>query len=220
MKYTKTLNRSLAVILGVLTFGSASLAAKPLNAPQPSVRSEPEAEDFSAHTPIMSLPVELPSDITPEDILRATQGCVHETTWAGGRTTDCGGIVQVIQNSRRPGESFSSAISRRMPRFFGHSTRRTWVLYLQPGPIQTNPEGWPYDVPMSEFSSEWNSVYTRTREYMTGAKSLPCRKQPIRWFGRVTDADRLAAALASGDWVDAECGNSRNMFLAPRYTRH
>ena len=219
MKYTKTLNRSIAVTLGVLTFGSASLAAKPLNAPLPSIRTEPEA-NYSAYSPTMSFPVELPADVTQEDILKATQGCVHETTWAGGHTNDCGGIVQVIQNSRRPGETFSSAISRRMPRFFGRTTNRTWVLDLQPGPVQDDPQGWPYDVPMSAFSSEWNRVYTRTRGFMTGVHALPCRRQPIRWFGRVTDADRLAAALASGDWVDAECGNSRNVFLAPRYSRH
>lgn len=219
MKYTKTLNRSLAVILGVITFGSASLAAEPLNAPQPSVRIEPEAE-FSSYTSIMSFPLDLPEDVSQEDILMATQGCVHETTWAGGHTNDCGGIVQVIQNSRRPGESFSSAISRRMPRFFGGRTNRTWILGLQPGPVEDSPEGWPWDIPMSEFSSEWNAVYSRVREYMTGVRSLPCRRPPIRWFGRVTDAARLAAALASGNWVDAECGNSRNVFLAPRYTRH
>jgi len=201
MRKTEISNRSLTVVFWLLVFGLVSATCM-----------GPRISPALAQEATLGL-----TDIVAADIVRASQACVHETTWAGREsgTVDCGGIVQVIQNSRRPGESFTRALARRMPRFFHGTTDRSWVLGLRPGPVRANPIGWPYAVSMRAFDSEWNSVYARTRGFMLGTEALPCTLEPVRWFGRTTDSAHLAAALESGNWVEAQCGESRNAFLAP-----
>lgn len=151
---------------------------------------------------------------TVADRLLASQACVHEATWAGAElTADCGGILQVVMERRRRGESFSSALERTMPRFFSGSTSRAWTRALPSGPLRLDPPGWPYSYPARAHDASWLAVNTRVQDYMRGLEPLPCSPPPVRWFGRTTDGAALAATLAGGRWCEAVCGESRNAFL-------
>jgi len=147
---------------------------------------------------------------TRADGLLAAQACVHEADMIS--LNDCGGIIQVIENSRAVGESFSHALRRRMPRFAAGTTDRAWVSGLAWGPITTL-EGWPFLVPARHYSDAWHGVLARVNAYMHGLEPLPCAPEPSSWFGRQTDGNVLAARLASGRWREAECGETRNAFL-------
>lgn len=150
----------------------------------------------------------------PSDALLAARACVHESTWAGGSSTnDCGGIIQVAENSRRDGETFAQALRRRMPHFAAGTTDRRWVHGLPAGPLARDPQGWPFRVPAHHFDEAWHAVYSRVVGYMRGREPLPCSPEPTRWFGRQTDGRHLAAALDSGLWREADCGPSANAFL-------
>lgn len=162
---------------------------------------------------------------TRADRLLAAQACVHESTWAGAEITgDCGGIIQVVMERRRPAryvdghrfpaESFEQSLARAMPRFYAGRTTRSWTRFLPSGPLRTNPEGWPYDYPARHHDDNWLSVNRRVQGYMRGAEPLPCSPTPDRWFGRTTDGAALAITLAEGRWCEAVCGESRNAFLA------
>ena len=149
------------------------------------------------------------------DALLAAQACVHEATWAGGRggTADCGGIIQVAEHSRAPGETFSSALRRRMPRFAAGTSDRAWVLGLPAGPLRVAPAGWPFRVPARHYAPAWSGVFARVSDYMHEREPLPCSPEPMGWFGRETDGDALAARLATGLWRESDCGTTHNAFV-------
>lgn len=154
----------------------------------------------------------LPSRYSRRDVLLAAQACVHETTWAGATTGDCGGIVQVVEARRAEHERFEAALARTMPRFYAGTTSRAWSRALRAGPITTLP-GWRASVPARAYSDHWHEVYVRTANFMLGREALPCAETPRRWFGRATDHEALERALASGQWAEAHCGETRNAFL-------
>lgn len=150
---------------------------------------------------------------TDADVLYASQACVHEDSWSGGsRNNDCGAMIQVFMEVRRAGETFRDAIRRRMPRFAAGVTDRAWVLNLPSGPIRRSVEGWPYGYPARVHSDDWRSVVFRVHGYLRGSEPLPCEMPPVRWFGRTTDGEQLAAALED-DWCEAACGTTANAFL-------
>lgn len=150
---------------------------------------------------------------TRGDLTLASQACVHEATWAGASITgDCGGILQVVMSRRHEHERFEDALRRTMPRFYAGATTRSWTRHLPFGPIRVNPPGWPYEYPASHHSEDWHAVNIRVSHYMRGEEALPCSPEPVRWFGRTTDHAQLVSALARG-WEEAECGESRNVFL-------
>jgi hypothetical protein len=138
---------------------------------------------------------------------------VHETTWAGATTGDCGGIVQVIEARRAEHERFESTLARTMPRFYSLRTTRAWTRALRAGPIASTLPRWASPVPPSAYSDEWHAVYTRTANFMLRREALPCAETPLRWFGRATDHEALERTLASGAWREANCGETRNAFL-------
>jgi len=154
---------------------------------------------------------------TSDDGILAARACVHEATWAGAVTNDCGGMIQVVETRRREHETFSAALRRTMPRFSAGRTARAWVLSLPAGPLTADPIGWPYPYEASTHAREWRGVYERVRDFMQGARALPCAPEPSMWFGRVTDSRALEARLSSGLWREAECGEgtarTRNAFL-------
>lgn len=154
-----------------------------------------------------------PSRFTREDGLLAARACVHEATWAGARTGDCGGMIQVVEARRRDGEPFASALRRTMPRFSAGATARAWTLRLPAGPMHADPIGWPYPHAARVHDAEWLAVFSRVRDYMSGTLPLPCTPEPSAWLGRATDGDVLAARLATGFWREADCGETRNAFL-------
>jgi len=154
----------------------------------------------------------LPSRYSRRDVLLAAQACVHETTWAGAATGDCGGIVQVVEARRAEHERFEVALARTMPRFYAGTTSRAWTRGLRAGPITTLP-GWAAPVPASAYTDEWHEVYVRTANFMLGREALPCAETPRRWFGRATDHEALERTLATGEWREAHCGETRNAFL-------
>lgn len=147
------------------------------------------------------------------DGLLAAQACVHEATWGGARSGDCGGIIQVVETRRRPGETFSSALRRTMPRFARGATDRAWVSELPYGPLTRDPVRWPFRVPAAHYSDAWRAVLHRVSEYMHGLEPMPCTPAPSAWFGRRTDGNVLAARLDSGRWREADCGETANAFL-------
>lgn len=152
---------------------------------------------------------------TQADGLAAARGCVSESTWRGGsETQDCGGIIQVVESRRAPGEAFTAAIRRTMPRFFGGRTDRLWALHLPYGPITENPEGWPYAYGAAHHSAQWRTVMDRVRGYMLEGVALPCSPQPSSWLGRETDGHVLREHLDSGLWRESDCGGPTvNAFL-------
>lgn len=150
------------------------------------------------------------------DALLAARACVHEATWAGrvGGTSDCGGIIQVVNARRGEHETFAATLARTMPRFTAGTTSRAWVHGLLATSRQrAAPPGWPFPNPVTHYRDAWRGVYERVRGYMTGAEPLPCEEEPSRWFGRRTDSHYLDAALATGMWREAHCGETRNAFL-------
>ena len=152
---------------------------------------------------------------TRTDRLSAAQACVHEATWAGAEHTgDCGGIIQVVMERRRPRETFSRALERTMPRFYAGVTSRSWTRHLPSGPLRTDPAGWPYEYPARVHDDAWLAVNLRVSRYMRGEEPLPCAPTPDRWFGRTTDGEVLARTLSEGLWCEARCGESRNAFLS------
>jgi len=150
---------------------------------------------------------------TQADGLLAAQACVHEATWAGVSTNDCGGIIEVVETRRREGETFSSALRRTMPRFTTGRTDRSWALHLPFGPITRNPEGWPFPVGARLHSSAWAGVMARVHGYMRDGVPLPCTPAPSSWMGPGPDGHVIAERLASGRWRTSECGETRNVFL-------
>lgn len=153
-----------------------------------------------------SEPQRLPG-VTRADALLESRACAHESTFEGGvgGTYDCGAQIQVIQTRRRPGETFSHALLRTMPRFAAHTTSRSWVHYLPDGPIRGDVLGWPYPYPARHDSERWHSVYQRVSDFMLGREPLPCAQSPEQWFGRRVDHEALQARLDSGRWVEADC---------------
>jgi len=160
----------------------------------------------AAEALVASAPRRLPG-VTRDDALLEARACAHESTFRGGRggTFDCGAQTQVIQTRRREGETFSHALLRTMPRFAAHTTSRAWVHALPAGPLHDDPPGWPYEYPARHDSDAWHSVYLRVSDFMLGREPLPCAAPPEHWFGRRADHDQLAARLASGRWVEADC---------------
>jgi hypothetical protein len=151
---------------------------------------------------------------TQDDGLLAAQACVSEATWDGASSTsDCGGIIQVVEARRGEHETFAAALRRTMPRFFGGRTDRIWALHLPFGPIVRNPEGWPYTYGAAHHSRQWAAVMARVHGYMREGVPLPCSPAPISWLGRETDGHVLADRLSSGAWLESSCGETRNAFI-------
>lgn len=155
------------------------------------------------------------------DAVLASRACVHEATFAGETTGDCGGIIQTVQSRRRAGETFSHALERTMPRFAAHTTDRSWVHDLRAELTTGNPEGWPFRYSFHarrgpegrSDAQRWNAVYLRVSRFMHGEEPLPCNPEPRAWYGRRTDGNVLAERLATGRWREAACGVTRNAFL-------
>jgi hypothetical protein len=147
------------------------------------------------------------------DMRLETMACIHEASWSGGLggTNDCGGQIQVVENSRRTGESFGAALRRRMPRFAARTTDRSWVWHLRPG-LREDPPGWPFRVHAQHYDAAFHSVYRRVERFMTGAEPLPCDGDPITWLGRRIDGHVIEDRLASGQWAEVDCGRTENWF--------
>lgn len=143
-----------------------------------------------------------------------SQAAVHEADWRA--LGDLGGIYQVVVNRQREGETFPAALRRVMPNLAAGNTGRSWVLGLPVGPIVRNPAGWPWRVHASHFSESWQRLHDHAVALLAGTQVPPCEGYPTRWFGRITDRDRLRAALDSGMWAEVECSpRTANAFLAP-----
>lgn len=204
--------RKTAIALGitslVLALGAGAQDVEPLElgpdhppaeiAPEPEVPTPPYSYHF-----------------TRADRVVAAQACVHEATWAGAtRTGDCGGIIQVVMERRRRGESFEEALARTMPRFYAGTTSRAWTRALAWGPLRHDPPGWPAGAPpASHYDDSWRGVNARIEHYVEGSEPLPCDPPPRQWFGRETDSEALGRAMDRG-WCEARCGETRNAFLA------
>lgn len=142
-----------------------------------------------------------------ESIL-AWQACMHETDYVGGTagTADCGALMQVIENSRRGAETFGAALLRRMPRFAARTDRRPWIRELTPGRQLRDPPHWPYvHVHVGHYEAQMSSVWSRVLRFAHGVEELPCNYEPVEWFGRATDGQVIAARLATGRYVEANC---------------
>ena len=140
---------------------------------------------------------------------------VHEAGWRTG-VADAGAILQVVMNRRHSGESFEESLARTMPHFYAgvlaargfvvdpdEITPRRWVVELPNGPIRRNPAHWFFDYPAAHHNDDWSDVNEDAHGYMTGRIALPFAEPVIRWFGRETDGEQLADALAAG-WCEAE----------------
>jgi len=171
-----------------------------------SVSEEVEGLGGGVVMSISGAPQRLPG-VTRADALLAARACAHESTFRGGRggTYDCGAQIDVIQTRRRPGETFSHALLRTMPRFAARTTSRSWVHALPDGPIRGEIPGWPYAYPARHDSEAWHSVYQRVTDFMLGREPLPCAQHPEHWFSRRVDHEALQARLDSGRWVEADC---------------
>lgn len=142
-----------------------------------------------------------------------SQATVHEADWQS--YGDLGAIYQTIEGSRRQGETFAQAIRRRMPNLAAGTTPRSWVLGLPVGPILRSPEGWPWRVPASHWSDRWERLQNRALGLLRGFEAGPCDGNPTRWLGRVSGRQRLDFLLASSLWVEVDCGETANSYLAP-----
>lgn len=212
----RTLIRSTGITMPAALLSAA--AAMPVGAQEEAAAVAtvlPERSRSLSLTPPEGVALPYDYRFTRADRLLAAQACVHEATWAGAnRTADCGGIIQVTMERRRPGESFSRALElRTMPRFYDGVTSRSWTRHLPAGDLRVNPPGWPYDYPASHHDDDWLAVNQRVAGYMRGEEPLPCSPTPGRWFGRTTDGEALRSTLAEGHWCEAICGESRNAFL-------
>jgi hypothetical protein len=213
-----------AVPAGAQMDGAAAIApVAPATEPAVPVASA-EPEPSLTLTPPEGLVAPYDYRFTREDRLLAAQACVHEATWAGAtHTGDCGGIIQVVMERRRPtryrdghrfpAETFEHALARTMPRFYAGRTTRSWTRFLTAGPLRIDPPGWPYAYPARHHDESWLATNQRVAGYMRGSEPLPCSPTPGRWFGRETDGAALASTLAEGRWCEAICGESRNAFL-------
>lgn len=163
---------------------------------------------------VLAQELERPHRYSRDEVLLAAQACVHEATWAGAQTVDCGGIVQVVLNRQNEGESFAAALRRTMPRFARGVTSRSWARHLVFGPMAQNPPGWPYStVHIRNYDASWRAVFVRTMRYLEGVEALPCPDPVVGWMGRETDHRALERRLSSGFWRVSDCGESRNVFL-------
>lgn len=150
-------------------------------------------------------------------ILLSAQLCVHEATWAGASTNDCGAIVQTIRARQAHWGwrgRFDNALARTAPRFYARRTNRAWTRSLYPEGMRANPLGWPANAPpFGAFAERWQAVYNRTRAFYTGAEALPCAQSPVHWYGPVVDRDALQRRLSDPEWRIADCGETRNVFI-------
>lgn len=146
-----------------------------------------------------------------QEALWVSRLCAHETTFSGGQTNDCGGILQVLRNSG----GGVGAVIRRTPRFFGGRTERAWARHLMPNQ-RYNPPSWPETWPgFSVYTAAWHNTYTRTVDYVTGQRELPCTGRPMHWLGWAP-GDMRARHLHTEvlrDWRTVECGDTINEFF-------
>ena len=115
--------------------------------------------------------------------------------------------VPVVEHAR----AYCEAIKQR-----GTLTRRQrWVLALPPAPALTAPPGWPDNASWARHRPLWLAVLERASR----APVKPdCALPPEKWAARdiASDLASIDAHLASGEWVDAGCRGTRNLFLARR----
>jgi len=229
-------NRNLLIVMALACFiaaatmpadaqmGGAGAIAPSVPEVSPGSATPAAPEPSLTLTPPEGLVAPYDYRFTREDRLLAAQACVHEATWAGAtHTGDCGGIIQVVMERRRPtryrdghrfpAETFEHALARTMPRFYAGRTTRSWARFLTAGPLRIDPPGWPYAYPARHHDESWLATNQRVAGYMRGSEPLPCSPTPGRWFGRETDGAALASTLAEGRWCEAICGESRNAFL-------
>lgn len=157
-------------------------------------------------------PVHAQIDEITSDALWLTRICVHEASWAGADSNDCGAILQVLR-TRWGHMPVRQALALTCRRFFHGRSQRPWARRMEPGLVRVAdwPETWPA---ARTYRDEFSRVYARAERYVRRIDSLPCRGAPYHWMGNARrDREVMRAHLANGSWRLLECGGTVNHFL-------
>lgn len=73
------------------------------------------------------------------------------------------------------------------------------------------PPGWDSTIDWSIYRPQWLRILARVDAVLAGRRRVRCGAST--WGGPVVDAERIAAKLADG-WQVAQCGRTKNIFLA------